>query len=143
MRPLDFLNIPEDTFNEPWFLEFKDKNPGPEIQRHGLFLSRLRSIALSIDALAIPNAGKSSVWQRLQRHREGTRRGALDLILAWNRSVMSAEFENGTGRPSKDQVEQLDQYHRMARCCGEFRKPDTLLAHLREHGAPFIGRLSA
>lgn len=134
--------------DEPWFIEAKDKDPAPEIKRQALFLSRLKILAPSVDAVAIPNAGKNTDWERLQRHREGARAGALDLILTWkptgtDRGVFFAEFKNGTNMPDANQRERLNRYFRMAHGCGVYRNPDTLLDHLRAAGAPFIGRLSA
>lgn len=139
----------EAEADEPWFIEARDKDGASEIQRQALFLSRLKILAPAVDALAIPNAGKSTDWERLQRHREGARRGALDLMITWkptlpaDRGVFLAEFKSGTGMPSKDQRERLNRYFRMGHHCGVYRKPDTLLAHLRAAGAPFIGRVSA
>jgi hypothetical protein len=43
--------------------------------------------------------------------------------------------------PSIDQRERLNRYYRMGHHCGVYRKPDTLLAHLRDLGAPFIDRV--
>lgn len=134
----------EDVADEPWFLEAKDKDPRPEISRQALFLSRLAIFAPAVDAVAIPNSGKLTNWERLQRHREGARAGALDLLITWEptgneRGVFFAEFKSGTGMPDRNQRERLNRYHRQGHGCGVYRNPDTLLAHLREAGAPFIG----
>jgi hypothetical protein len=131
----------EDAADEPWFIEPKDKDPASEIKRQLLFLSRLKILAPAVDALAIPNAGKSTDWQRIQRWREGARRGALDLVITWKTDVFFAEFKDGDGMPSKDQRERLNRYYRMGHKCGVYRNPDTLLEHLRGLGAPFIGRV--
>ena len=138
MTACDFLGISEDTANEPWFIEPKDKDSKSEIQRQALFLSRLRTLAPAVDALAIPNAGKSTEWERLARFREGARRGALDLVITWKAGVIFAEFKNGTSMPSKDQEERLNRYYRMGHHCGVYRNPETLIGHLRALGAPFI-----
>jgi hypothetical protein len=137
------LDIPEDTADEPWFIEAKDKDPAPEIKRQGLFLSRLKVMAPAVDALAIPNAGKSTDWERIQRWREGARRGALDLIITWETGVFFAEFKDGKSMPTVDQRERLNRYYRMGHHCGVYRNPDTLLEHLRQAGAPFVGSCSA
>lgn len=134
----DHLETPAD---EPWFSEPKDRDPMPEIKRQALFLSRLKILAPAVDAIAIPNAGKSTDWERLQRHREGARRGALDLVISWGPPARTfyAEFKSGTGDPSPDQRERLNRYFRQGQHCGVYRNPDTLLDHLRAAGAPFIG----
>jgi hypothetical protein len=135
-----FLEL-EDAADEPWFIEPKDKDPASEIKRQSLFLSRLKILAPAVDALAIPNAGKSTDWQRIQRWREDARRGALDLVITWETDVFFAEFKDGDGMPTKDQRERLNRYYRMGHKCGVYRNPDTLLEHLRGLGAPFIGRV--
>jgi hypothetical protein len=132
----------EDGADEPWFIEPKDSDPTSEAKRQGLFLSRLKVLAPAVDAVAIPNAGKNTDWERIQRWREGARRGALDLVICWKTGVFFAEFKSGTGMPSPDQRERLNRYYRMGHHCGVYRKPDTLLEHLRAAGAPFIGRLT-
>jgi hypothetical protein len=128
----------EELTDCPWFIEPKDKDPASEFQRQSTFLATLHRLAPSVDALAIPNAGKSTDWERLRRYREGARRGALDLIITWNRGVMFAEFKDGQKMPTKDQRERLNRYHRMGHHCGVFRKPETLIEHLRQLGAPFV-----
>lgn len=137
--------FPADDFDEPdaaWFIEPKDKGPRSELQRQTAFLSLMHTMAPSVDVLAIPNAGKSTDWERIQRWKEGARRGALDLIITWNRGVFFAEFKDGQKMPSKDQRARLNRYFRMGHHCGVYRKPETLIEHLRSIGAPFIGRFA-
>jgi hypothetical protein len=142
------LDIPEDTADEPWFIEEKDRNPASELQRQTSFLALLARLAPAVDALAIPNAGKSTDWERVQRWKEGARRGALDLVITWqptragDRGVFFAEWKNGTEMPSPAQRDRLNWYFRNGFNCGVFRKPETLIEHLRVAGAPFIGRLT-
>lgn len=138
-----FFDDLEELTDAPWFLEPRDDDPAPEFDRQRAFVNQMARIAPSIDVLAIPNAGKSSDWERLRRHAEGARRGALDLIITWNRGVMFAEFKDGKGMPTKDQRERLNRYYRQGHHCGVYRKPETLIAHLRSLGAPFLsGALS-
>jgi len=133
----------EDEADEAWFCEARDSDPTPELKRQMLFLSRLKALAPAVDALAIPNAGKSTDWERIQRWREGARRGALDLIITWATGVFFAEFKDGKNMPTRDQRERLNRYFRMGHHCGVYRNADTLLDHLRAAGAPFIGRIAA
>jgi hypothetical protein len=132
-----FANL-EEFEDAPWFIEPKDRDPASEFDRQVAFLSKIHRLAPSIDVLAIPNAGKGSDWERIQRWREGARRGALDLVIAWNRSVFFAEFKDGQKMPTKDQRERLNRYYRQGHHCGVYRKPDTLIEHLRGLGAPFL-----
>lgn len=146
MRAAGSFDHLEETGDLGWFIEPKDKDPRPEIARQAVFLSRLAIIAPAVDAVAIPNSGRLTDWERLQRHREGARAGALDLLMSWKptgteRGVFFAEFKSGTGMPDRNQRERLNRYFRDGHCCGVYRNPDTLLAHLREAGAPFIGRV--
>ena len=72
--------LAETGENEPWFIEAKDSNPASELQRQMTFLSMIGQLGPSCDVLAIPNAGKASDWERIQRWKEGARAGALDLL---------------------------------------------------------------
>ena len=132
----------EEASDEPWFCEPKDNDPTPEIDRQMLFLSRLKVLAPAVDALAIPNSGKRSDWERIQRWKEGARRGALDLVLTWKTGVFFAEFKDSDGMPTPAQRDRLNLYYRQGHHCGVYRNPDTLLEHLRSAGAPFIGRIA-
>jgi hypothetical protein len=86
----------EELTDAPWFCEEKDRDPASEFDRQTAFLAKIHRLAPSIDVLAIPNAGKGTDWERVRRWREGARRGALDLVITWNRGVMFAEFKDGT-----------------------------------------------
>lgn len=128
----------EDERDEPWFIEPKDNDPASELKRQRLFLSRLKMQAPAVDAVAIPNAGKSTDWERVQRWKEGARAGALDLVITWNRGVFFAEFKDGQKMPTRAQRDRLNTYFRQCHRCGVYRNADTLLQHLREAGAPFL-----
>lgn len=144
----DILADIEDR-DEPWFIEPKDRDSTSEDKRQGLFLSRLKKLAPAIDAVAVPNAGKRSDWERLQRWREGARAGALDLVLTWkptpwhptygcDRGVFFAEFKDGKKMPTPAQRDRLNLHYRQGHHCGVYRNADTLLNHLFDAGAPFL-----
>ena len=143
MSALDAFAALEKLDDEPWFIEPKDKDPTPELDRQVAFLSELGRDAPAIDALAIPNAGRSTDWERLQRWREGARGGALDLVLSWeptsanDRGIFFAEFKDGQKMPTRAQRDRLNMYFRRGFRCGVYRRPKTLIAHLRDAGAPF------
>lgn len=137
--------FPPDDFEEkdqPWFIEPKDKDPDPEIDRQIAFLARLGREAPRVSAVAIPNAGKRSDWERLQRWREGAVAGALDLDLTWkperpdDRGVFFAEFKDGDGMPTTAQRRRLNRLFKQGHGCGVYRTAATLIAHLRDAGAP-------
>jgi hypothetical protein len=139
------LDMPEEREgDEPWFIEAKDRDPTPEFNRQILFLGRLKTLAPAVTAIAIPNAGKGSDWERIRRWREGACAGALDLLITWaptrpgDRGVFFAEFKNGEKPPTRVQRDRLNEHYRQGHGCGVYRNADTLLNHLRAAGAPFI-----
>ncbi len=138
------LDLVENPPQEPWFIEKRDMDPRDEFARQTSFLKDLKKLAPAVDAIAIPNAGKSSDWERVRRWREGARAGALDLLITWkptrpdDRGVFFAEFKDATKMPSPAQVERLNLLFRQGHRCGVFRQPLTLLLHLQEAGAPFL-----
>jgi hypothetical protein len=138
----ELLAIPEELEDEPWFIEPKDRNPAPELDRQKTFLAMLARLGPACDAVAIPNAGKSTDWERVQRWKEGARAGALDLVGTWaptrpdDRGVFFPEFKDGKKMPTPAQRDRLNRYFRMGHRCGVYRKPETLIEHLRAAGAP-------
>ncbi|API58083.1 hypothetical protein BSL82_01210 [Tardibacter chloracetimidivorans] len=144
----DLLAIAEDG-DEPWFIEPKDRLTSSEIQRQQSFIAQMARIAPAVDIVAIPNAGRASDWERIQRWREGARAGALDLVITWaahhdsDRGVFFAEFKDGQKMPSTQQRERLNRLYRMGHKCGVYRTPETLMKHLMHAGAPFVGRIAA
>lgn len=133
--------LAENGEDEPWFIEAKDSNPASELQRQMTFLSMMAQLGPACDVLAIPNAGKASDWERIQRWKEGARAGALDLLITWHvnlpgHGVFLAEMKNGKSMPTPAQRDRLNRYYRQGHGCGVYRKPETLIAHLRDAGAP-------
>jgi len=135
--PIDLLDD-LDEVDQPWFCEAKDRDPASEHRRQGLFLSRLAAAAPKVLAIAIPNAGRMTDWERLRRWSEGAVAGATDLIIVWPGGVFFAEFKDGTKMPSKPQRAMLNLLHSRGHHCGVYRMPSTLLYHLRNAGAPFL-----
>jgi hypothetical protein len=145
MLSADIEDFPaEEDGDLNWFIEAKDQDPASEQERQGLVLSGLTNQAPAVDVVAIPNAGKRSDWERLQRWREGARAGALDLVFSWqptrenDRGVFFAEMKDGQKMPTKAQRERLNIYTRQGHACGVYRTAATLLDHLRQAGAPFL-----
>lgn len=140
--PLDFPA--EQEGDEPWFIEPRDADPAPENKRQRVFLADLAKQAPGVDVVAIPNAGRRSDWERIERWREGARSGALDLLISWkptrpdDRGVFFAEFKDGKKAPSPAQRDRLNRLYRMGHGCGVYRTAATLIDHLRAAGAPFV-----
>jgi hypothetical protein len=132
-----------EVADEPWFIEPRDDMPESEYARQRAFLSRIAREAPAVDVVAIPNAGKSTDWERVRRWNEGARRGALDLVITWNRGVLFAEFKDGRKMPSPCQRDRLNRYYRMGHRTGVYRTAECLIGHLREAGAPFLDGSSA
>ena len=135
--------LAESGGDEPWFIEPKDDDPAPELKRQMAFLSMLARLGPACDAVAIPNAGKSSDWERIQRWKEGARAGALDLLITWSvgmpgHGVFLAEFKDGKKMPTPAQRDRLNTYFRQGHGCGVYRNGETLIAHLRAAGAPIL-----
>jgi hypothetical protein len=134
----------EQEGDEPWFIESKDRDPLAEFDRQRSFLAKLQRAAPAVDAVAIPNAGRASDWERIRRWNEGARKGALDLVITWkptrpdDRGVFFPEFKDGQKMPSPAQRERLNRLYRMGHGCGVYRTPGRLIAHLRAAGAPFL-----
>lgn len=88
-------------------------------------------------AVAIPNGSRDTDWQRLRKWKEGALAGMTDLMLLWSGGTFFAEMKAGKGRVDPKQVDVLNRLHRLGFSCGVYRKPSTLIAHLRGAGAPF------
>jgi len=105
--------------------------------------ARLKNVAPGIYVFAVPNGGRRSDWEHLQRWREGARKGASDLVLVWPKVTAFVEVKNAKGALSPDQISFLNRMHNMGHPAGCFRSADTLENWLRSLGAPFIGRTAA
>lgn len=134
----------EDRGGEPWYCEPRDKDPRSEFARQRAFLAYMGRNAPAVIVYAVPNAGRSSDWERLRRHAEGATRGALDLEIKWQRrhpyehDCFVAEFKNGTTMPTPAQRDMLNRLHRAGHLCGVYRTAGMLVEHLRAAGCPFL-----
>jgi hypothetical protein len=141
----DALDLPEEQdADEPWYIEAKDKDPAAENKRQGRVLSRVASLCPAIAVVAVPNAGKRSDWERLERWREGARAGMVDLIFHWeptragDRGTYFCEMKDGKKMPTPAQRDRLNLLFRQGHRCGVHRTADTVIASLRAAGAPFL-----
>lgn len=136
------FDLPADDFDlpdEPWFCEAKDKDPRDEFARQSAFVNFMKKNAPSAIVYACPNGGRLSDWQKVRRWREGATDGALDLEIKWKPGqCFVAEFKDGRKMPDKAQREMLNRLYRAEVRCGVYRTPETLVAHLRDAGCPFL-----
>lgn len=143
------LAIPEADEESGFYIEPKDRDKRSEFARQRAFLAYMGRNAPAVIVYAVPNAGRSSDWERLRRHAEGATRGALDLELKWRRATPEAqdcfvaEFKNGTAMPTPAQRDMLNRLHRAGHLCGVYRRPETLVAVLRAAGCPFLDNADA
>lgn len=139
---ISFGDFPaEPQGDEPWHCDPKDKDPRSELQRQVALLRDARIVCPSVDFLAIPNAGRASDWERIQRWKEGARAGALDLVATWpNAGIAFLEMKDGRKIPTPQQVDRLNLLYRQGHHCGVFRQERSALDFLRRCGAPFLTR---
>lgn len=135
-----FDNLEATDADEPWHRDPTDNDLRPEFKRQSAFLAKVRKLCPAVDVVAIPNAGKSTHYERIQRWREGARAGALDLQCTWGppATIAFLEFKNGKDDPDKNQRERLNRYFRMGHHCGVFRNEHSAIDFLRRCGAPFL-----
>lgn len=127
-----------------WHLDPRDKDPRNEELRQIAVLRQAHMLCPAVDFVAIPNAGKRSLWEAKKRQREGMKRGALDLVATWepcgpdDRGVAFIEMKDGQELPDVDQRERLDRYVRQGHQCGVFRQEASVMLWLYNLGAPFV-----
>jgi hypothetical protein len=131
----DALETPLDAAPR-FFVEPRDKQSATELQRQQTFLAMLKRCAPSVFAMAMPNAGKRSDWERVQRWKEGAVKGAPDLVCCWNYGTAWLEFKSGTGALSSAQKDLLNRLHAIGHRVAMVRRPETALRLLAEWGAP-------
>lgn len=135
---MNALDFPEELSDVAWFIEPKDRDPASEFTRQTRFLAMLARQAPAVKARAFANGGKRTEWEKVRKWREGMVAGSLDLVIRWNHGTFWAEFKDGKGMPSAAQIDELNSLTRDGFRCGVYRTPETLLAHLRDAGAPFL-----
>ena len=135
-----FAALLAEKADESWHIDPKDNDRRSELARQMAVLRDARIVCPGVDIIAIPNAGKSSDWERIRRWKEGARAGALDLVATWKGGVAFIEMKDGKKMPAQDQRGRLNMYTRMGHHCGVFRQEKSVMDFLRRCGAPFIDR---
>lgn len=135
---LAFADLLEEPQAPPaWFCEPRDKEPRSEFERQRAFVNYMRRNAPSVMVVAVPNGSKGSDWEKIRKWQEGAITGMTDLAILWRSGVFLPEFKDGTSMPRKSQCDVICRLHAMGFRTGVYRQPATLIAHLRDAGAPF------
>ena len=113
-----------------------------EIDIQAKFRGSLRYVGPSVQVVAVPNAGKRTLWQQRQVKKEGLSAGFPDCICIWPGGICFVEFKSPKGRISENQREWLDRLSGYGFMATVARSVDEALDFLRECGAP-VGRRAA
>jgi hypothetical protein len=106
--------------------------------------SRMRIHAPEVMLVAVPNGGKRTAWEAMQRSREGMAKGFPDIIaLAPDGKVAFLEMKAKTGRLSPEQIGILERLCSLGFDCGCFNSVDSAMAALRRWGFPFLFQAAA
>lgn len=102
---------------------------------------RLYMTAPAVQVVAVPNAGKRTVWAARQAKKEGMATGFPDMVILWpgaGVAFIELKISKGVVSPNQaDWIARLDDYgHAVAVC----RSVDEAVAFLRQCGAPVLER---
>jgi hypothetical protein len=115
----------------PYFIEPRHNGPESEAQIQAAFLAQMAKLAPRIMVLGIPNAGKRTRWEAMQRKREGMVTGFPDLVLFYDGGVMALEMKSGKGVLSKPQAAALDRLVSIGIQVAVMRSADTAIEFVR------------
>ena len=102
-------------------------------------LNRLRMIAPRVKAIAVPNQGQRSMATSMRMRAEGLHKGAWDIQFMWDGGRCAwVELKDRKGALKPEQIDFGNWLVAHGFPCGVFRSVDTVVAFLREQGAPFI-----
>lgn len=133
MTAWDILESPLDP--EPVFhIDAPDADEATELERQAIFVAKARRCGFSV--VAVPNGGKRGQGALNQARREGAAWGFPDLIVMHGQRIAFLEFKNARAKPKLHQVEWLNRLAGMGYPCGVFRRADSALAFLMQHGFP-------
>ena len=139
MGLLDFP-VHEELHEAPLFpIDATDKDPASEDKRQREMVANLRRAGIFV--AHIPQSGRRSDYERVTLHRNGAVAGLCDLLILWDgkavgANVYFAEVKDGKGKPSRPQIDVMNQMTRMGVPCGVHRSWDSLAARLAVLGAP-------
>jgi hypothetical protein len=116
---------------KPYFTEPPHKGTASEADIQAAFLAQMRLLAPGVFVLGVPNAGKRTRWEAMQRKREGMVAGFPDVIAMFDGGVCCLEFKSGKGVLSKPQAATLDRLVSIGIQVGVFRSAETAVEFLR------------
>lgn len=114
----------------------RDAAPGSEATIQATFRALVRQTMPAVKLVAIPNAGKRSLWEGRQRKTEGLVKGFPDMMALWGGKAVFLEFKSKTGCLKDEQKACLLDLTERGFPCGVFRSPDSALAWLKYQGWP-------
>jgi hypothetical protein len=112
------------------------RNPRCTLHEDAIQAAFIRIMALKAPGViiaAMPNAGKRTRWEAMQRKREGMVAGFPDIIALYDGGVCLIEFKSGTGVLRKPQAAMLDRLASQGIQCGVFRSAASAVAFLQGH----------
>jgi hypothetical protein len=115
----------------PYYIESRHNGPESEAQIQAAFLAQMAKLAPRVMVLGIPNAGKRTRWEAMQRKREGMITGFPDVLLFFDGGVMACEFKSGKGVLSKPQAAVLDRLVDLGIQVAVMRRAETAVEFVR------------
>ncbi|MET0365632.1 MAG: hypothetical protein ABW169_13365 [Sphingobium sp.] len=104
-------------------------------------LNRLRMVAPRVKAVAIPNQGNRSIATSMRMRAEGMHKGAWDIEFMWEGGRTAwVELKDRKGTLKPEQIEFGNWLVAHGFPCGVFRSVETVIAFLRDQGAPIMER---
>jgi len=136
-----FAHLPADeplreTLDPGIWVEARDKDSRSEDDRQIAFVRRIKRDCRGIAIHAVPNGGRQSDWARIRAEKMGVVAGEPDLGLDWKGGAARIEFKDGREMPRQNQVERLNQLHRLGKNVAVCRTPEGALGWLASIGAP-------
>lgn len=131
-----FLPEHEELSEAPLFyIAPTDRDPAREDTRQRGIVAMARRRGLF--CVHIPQSGRRSDYERTTLHRNGSIAGMPDLLICWDGGgVYMPEIKDGRGKPSRAQIEVMNDLTRRGVGCGVHRGWATLEAALIAAGCP-------
>jgi hypothetical protein len=124
-----------ETLDPGIWVEARDKDPRDEDARQKQVIRRVKRLPL-LAYHAVPNGGRQSDWARIRGEQMGVVAGQPDLGFDWTGDSAVIEMKDGVEMPRPNQVERLNQLHRMGKKVAVCRTADGVIERLRLWGAP-------